>query len=43
MSWASALYAKNPSVREIKEIATKMAHSVDESSKYKKLFSKKMI
>ena len=41
MSWASALYAKNPSVREIKEIATKMAHSVDESSKYKKLFSKK--
>ena len=43
MSWASDLYAKNPSVREIKEIATKMAHSVDESSKYKKLFSKKMI
>jgi hypothetical protein len=40
MSWASALYSKNPTVREIKEITNKMAHSVDESSKYKKIFKK---
>ncbi len=40
MSWASALYSINPTVSEIKEITTKMAHSVDESSKYKKIFKK---
>ena len=40
MSWASALYARNPSVKEIKDITVKMAHSPDESSKYKKIFKK---
>ncbi len=40
MSWASALYYKNPTVREIKDITTKMSHTPDKSSKYKKIFSK---
>ena len=37
MSWASSLYSKNPTTKEIKEIAFKMAHSPLESSLYKKL------
>jgi hypothetical protein len=37
MSWASSLYSKNPTTKEIKEIAFKMAHSPAESSLYKKL------
>ncbi len=40
MSLASALYSKKPTVREIKDIATKMGYSPDKSYKYKKLFSK---
>lgn len=37
MSWASSLYKNNLTVREIKEIAFKMAHSTQESALYKKL------
>jgi len=40
MSWASWLYAQNPSVKFIKEITNMMSHSVDESRKYNKLFNK---
>jgi hypothetical protein len=38
MSWASSLYTKNPTVKQIKELAYMMAHSPDESRKYNKLF-----
>ena len=37
MSWASSLYSKNPTVKEIKEIAYKMSHAPQESLLYKKL------
>jgi len=38
MSWASSLYTKNPTVKQIKELAYVMSHSPDESRKYNKLF-----
>jgi len=41
MSWASWLYAQNPSVKFIKEITNMMSHSTDESRKYNKLFNSK--
>lgn len=37
MSWATHFYMTNPSARQIKEFAYKMAHSPEESIKYKKL------
>ena len=37
MSWASNLHKQNPSVRQINELATTMAHSPEENLKYKKL------
>jgi len=37
MSWATHFYMTNPSARQIKEFTFKMAHSPDESIKYKKL------
>jgi hypothetical protein len=37
MSWASSLYSKNPTAKEIKEIAYKMSHAPQESLLYKKL------
>ena len=40
MSWASYLYSKNPTIKEIKDIAIKMAHSPFESALYKKIIKK---
>jgi hypothetical protein len=37
MSWATHIYSKNISVKEIKEFAYKMSHSPEESILYKKL------
>ena len=37
MSWATHFYMSNPSAKQIKEFTYKMAHSPDESIKYKKL------
>lgn len=37
MSWSTYFYMKNPSARQIKDFAYKMAHSPEESIKYKKL------
>jgi len=40
MSHASALYLKNPTIKEIKDLAFKMSHSPDESRLYNKIFAK---
>jgi len=37
MSWASNLHKKNPSLKQINELANTMAHSPEENLKYKKL------
>ena len=37
MSWATDLYASNPTQTKVKEIAFKMAHSPAESALYKKI------
>jgi len=37
MSWASDLHKRNPSVKQINELAIAMAHSPEENLKYKKL------
>ncbi len=40
MSWASNLHNQNPSVKQINELAYKMAHSPEENLKYKKIINK---
>lgn len=40
MSWASNLHNKNPSVKQINELAYMMAHSPEENLKYKKIINK---
>ena len=37
MSWISALMKTNPTNKEMKDLADKMAHSTDEQSKYNKI------
>ena len=37
MSWISALMKTNPTNKEMKELADKMAHSKDEQSRYNKI------
>lgn len=41
MSWASSIYLNNPSIKEIKELSYKMAHSTIENRLYNKIFDKK--
>jgi hypothetical protein len=38
MSWSSALMKTNPTNKEMKDLAEKMAHSTDQQSKYNKIF-----
>jgi len=38
MSWVSNLYAKNPTAKQIKELAFKMGHSITEAILYNKIF-----
>ena len=40
MSWATDLYASNPTQTKVKEITLKMAHSPAESALYKKIIKK---
>ena len=40
MSWATDLYASNPTAKQIKELASKMAHSPLESRLYNKIIKK---
>ena len=40
MSWATDLYASNPTQTKVKEITFKMAHSPAESALYKKIIKK---
>ena len=41
MSWATDLYASNPTAKQIKELASKMAHSPLESRLYNKIIKTK--
>ena len=38
MSWISALMKTNPTNKEMKDLAEKMAHSTEEQSRYNKIF-----
>ena len=40
MSWATDLYSSNPTAKQIKELASKMSHSVSESRLYNKIIKK---
>jgi hypothetical protein len=42
MSWATDLYASNPTAKEIKELANKMSHSPLESRLYNKIIKNKL-
>ena len=42
MSWATDLYASNPTAKQIKELASKMAHSPLESRLYNKIIKNKL-
>lgn len=43
MSWASSLYNTNMSMKDIKDIAFKMSHSLNESRLYNKIFKKNLL
>jgi hypothetical protein len=40
MSWISALMKKNPTNKEMKQLANQMEHSKEEQSKYNKILRK---